>query len=97
MPRFEDQLSLRGLARREAHLRRLDTVIDGVAQQVIQRCFELLENVAVHVGGLAANLERHRLAKALGQIPHHAREAVQAIGEGAHAAHDGLVVEAVGE
>ena len=41
------------LARGRATLGRLEAVIDGVADQVRQRRFELLEDVAVDLGVLA--------------------------------------------
>ncbi len=60
-------------------------MIDRVAQQVRQRTFQSLQDVAVHLGVFADDFEAHLLAQGAGQVAHHARKAADAIAEGPHA------------
>ena len=74
-----------GFAGALALLGRFAAVIHGVAQQVRQRAFQPLQDVAVHLGIFADDFEPHLLAQGAGQVAHHARETANAIAEGPHA------------
>jgi len=71
----------------------LQGVVDGVAQDVIERCVQLVEDVAVHVGGFAAHLELNAFAELAGQIADQARKPLHSIAKRPHAAHNDLMVE----
>ena len=72
-------------------------MIHGVAQQVRQRTFQSLQDVAVHLGVLADDFEAHLLAQGAGQVAHHARKAADAIAEGAHARAQHFQIHALGK
>src|SRR5205814_1795489 len=55
--RFDPYEALGGFARRSARGRRLDTVIQSVAQQMPQWRVELRQNVAVHLRGAADDFQ----------------------------------------
>ena len=95
--RLDPHQALRRLARRLARLRRLDAVIDGVAQQMAERRVELGQNVAVHLRRAADDLELHPPAERAGEIAHHARQALDAVGERPHAAGQRFLVEPMRE
>ncbi len=86
-----------GLPRRGPGLGGLDAVIQGVAQQVAQGGFQLLQDVPVHLGGLAHDIEPDLFPQLPGQVPHHPRKGLDAVGEGPHPDADNLVVKAVRE
>src|SRR2546429_543618 len=76
---------------------RLDAVVDGVAQHVVDGRLDALEDVAVDVDVLARDDEIDRLAQRAREIADEPGEAAHAVGERAHAAGDGLAVEAAGQ
>ncbi len=68
-------------------------MIDGVAQDVIERCFELVEDIAIDVGGFAAQLELNALAQLAREIAHQTWKALHAVAEWPHAADNHFVVQ----
>ena len=93
--RLQTYDTLRGLAGRAAFLERLNPMVNGVAQEMAQRRVELDQNVAVHLGGLADDIQSHLLPQRAAQVAHHARKCLNAITERPHAAGERLVVQAV--
>jgi hypothetical protein len=87
----------RWLARGLAVVRRLEPMVEGVADQVGERRLELVEDVTVDAGLLATHLESHLLAEGAGDVTDESRKAADAVGERPHAAHDHLVMEAIRE
>ncbi len=87
----------RRLAGGAAILGRLDAVVQGVADQVVERRLEPVEDVAVDAGGLAVDLEPRLLAQLAGQVADQAREAADAVGQRPHPAGQHLVVQPAGE
>ena len=85
MARFHAYRAQRLLARLDALVRAFHAVVDGVAQHVVQRAFDLRQDVAVDQGVFAVDLQLHFLAQAARQVAHHARERVDAVAERAHA------------
>lgn len=55
--------ALLGLAGQQAPLGRLDAMVNGVAQKVSERRFELFQHIAVDLGLLALDHQAHRLAQ----------------------------------
>jgi len=70
----------------QALLRGFDAVIDGVAQQMRQRCFELFQHIAVDLSLLAFDLQAYLFAEAAAQIADHAYLTVEHVGEWPHPA-----------
>ena len=94
VPRFHGDRAGRRFVRRAAHAGHLQPVIDRVADQVRQRRFELLQDVAVHLGAVADDDQPRLLAERPGHVADEPREAVGAVAERAHAAGDDLAVQA---
>ena len=90
---FEGQRALGGLAGALAFLGRFQAVIERVAEQVRQGSLQLFEDVAVHLRPRADEIEAGGLAERPGQVPHETREALRAVGEGAHPAELRLAVK----
>ena len=87
----------RRLAGGAAVLGPLDAVVQRVADQVVERRLEPVEDVAVDAGGLAGDLEPRLLAQLAGQVADQAGEAADAVGQRAHPAGQHLVVQPAGE
>ena len=87
----------RRLAGGAAVLGPLEAVVQRVADQVVQRCLEPVEDVAVDAGGLAGDLEPRLLAQLAGQVADQPGEAADAVGQRAHPAGQHLVVQPAGE
>ncbi|MNI56980.1 hypothetical protein D3C73_1120130 [compost metagenome] len=81
------------LTRQQPLFRRLDAVIDSIAQQVRQRCLEFLQHVAVNLGFLALDFQPYLLAEAATQIADHAHLTTEHIGERTHATGQRSVVQ----
>ena len=60
-------------------------MVHGIAQQVGERRFELLQHIAVDLGVLTFYVQAHLLAEGTAEIAQHARLADEHIGERAHA------------
>ena len=63
----------------------LNTVIDGIAQQVGQGRFEFFQHIAINLGFFALNFQANRLAQRAPQITHHALLPHQHVGKRPHA------------
>src|SRR4029077_1665368 len=85
------------LASRQALLRPLDAVVDGIAQEMPERRVELFQYVAVDLGRSPDNLELDPLAERAAEVAHDAWIAPGAIGEWPHAAGQRLVIEPLGQ
>jgi hypothetical protein len=72
-------------------------MVKGVAQEMIERSFEALQDVPVDGRKLADDLQSGALSKSVGEIAHHAGEHLDAVRKGSHAAVQDLVVEPRGE
>ena len=59
-------------------------MVHRIAQQMRQRRFESLENVAVHLGIFASHFQARFLPKRAGQITHHARKTSDTFAERTH-------------
>ena len=93
MPRVQPQLSRLGLAGRRPLVRCLDAVVHGVSQQVVQRRFELFEDVAIHGRRRPDDFELDLFAELPAQVAHESREALHSIRERSHTAVDHFVVQ----
>ena len=78
-------------------VRRLESVVDGVANEMGERCLQLLENVAVDAGVLAANFQPHLLAEGSAQVTDEPWKTADTVGERTHPADDYLVVQSAGK
>ena len=72
----------------------IHAMIEGVAQQVIERRFKLFQDVAINVGGAAEDVELHRFAECSGEVADQAREPLRPVDEGPHPAGDDFAIEA---
>ncbi|MCY1414166.1 hypothetical protein D9M71_296090 [compost metagenome] len=81
------------LARQQAPLGQLDAVVDGIAQQVGQRCFELFQHIAVDLGLLPFHHQPHRLAQRTAQVADHAALPGQHVGKRPHPTGQGGVIQ----
>ncbi|MCY1524455.1 hypothetical protein D9M68_593870 [compost metagenome] len=97
MARRQPDQPLRRLARRHPGGGHFNAVVHRIAQQVRQRRVQLLQDVAVHLRGLAFDLQPHLLAQRAAQVADHTRQAAHAIAEGPHAAGQRGVVQALGQ
>ncbi len=86
MPRLEPHDAFRRLARRKPRLGVLDAVVDRVAQQVTERCVELLQNVAVDLGRVADDLEVDLLSERPAHVANHPRQCAHTVCERPHPA-----------
>ena len=68
-------------------------MIQSIANEMIERCFETVENVAVDAGGLTHNLESGLLAKLSGQVADQPWKATDSISQRSHPAGQNLVVQ----
>ena len=87
----------RRLAGGAALVGRLDAVVQGIADQVVERRLEPVEDVAIDAGGLAVDLESRLLAQLPGHVADQPREAADAVGQRTHPAGQHLVVQPAGE
>ena len=85
------------LAGADPLLGRLDRVVQGVADQVVERGFELVEDVAVDPGVLAPDLEADLLAQLPGDLADHPGEPADPLRHRPHPAGQDLVMEPAGE
>ncbi len=61
--RLEPNRADRPLAGGHTHVRHLETVVEAVPNHVVQRSFQPLEDLAVHLGGATENLELRLFAQ----------------------------------
>ena len=93
----ENQLAGGRLAAALAIGRRLDAVIDGVANQVNQRLGDLLDDFLVELGLAAANRELDFLAERAGEVAHRARERVEHRRDRQHRQLDDVLAQLFGD
>ncbi len=86
----------RRLAGRAAVVGHFEAVVQRVADQMVERCLEPVEDVAVDAGGLADDLEPRLLAELSSQVADQAREAAHTVGQRPHPAGQHLVVQPAG-
>ena len=97
VPRFEPDETLFGFPCREALLRRFEPMVYGVAQQMPQRCIELLKYVAVDAGRAAYDIQPHPFAERTTEITDHSRIVPHAVFKRPHPARQRFVVQSVGK
>src|SRR5262249_1070980 len=86
-------LAANTLARRTTLLRRLNSVIDGIADQVQERIFETLQNPRVRLQVASLNSNIPLPAARLSEIAYHAIEPLARLGEWEHTNAVHLVVK----
>ena len=86
----------RRLAGRAAVVRHFETMVQGIADQMVERRFESIEDVAVDAGGLTDDLEPRLLAKLTSQVTDQARKAAYTIGQWPHPAGQHFVMQPAG-
>ena len=84
------------LAGGAAVLRHFQAVVQRVADQMVERRLEPIEDVAIDAGGLTGDLEPGLLAELPGQVADQAREAADAIGQRPHPAGQYFMVQPAG-
>ncbi len=72
-------------------------MVNGIAQEMAQRCVELYQDVAVHLGGFADDIESDLLSQRAAQVAYHPRKRLDAISERPHSTGERLVVQPVGQ
>ena len=87
----------RRLAGRAAVLGHFEAVVQRVADQMVERCLEPIEDVAVDAGGLTGDLEPGLLAELSGQVADQPREAADAVGQRPHPAGQNFMVQPAGK
>ena len=89
------QAQVRGLAfaSGQAVLWTFNTVINGVAQHVIQRSLQTRKHIAINRHVRAFNIKLNFLAKLLGKIADHSWVSSGHIAKGSHAASNDLVIQ----
>ena len=87
----------RVLADGDSLVRGLDGMVEGVADQVVERGLELVEDVAVDPGVLASDLELDLLAQVAGDLADHPGEASDPLRHRPHPAGQNLVMEPAGQ
>ena len=93
VPSFQPQHPLFWLRDARALFRSFQAVVDCVSQNVIQRRFQLFEDVAIDVGVVPHDFKLDLLAELPSEIPDHAWEALHAISERSHSAGDDFVIQ----
>ncbi len=93
MASFEPQNSCLPFASGETLLRRLDPVIDCVAQQMTYRSLQQLQNVAIDECSLARDFQCQLFAKRFPQISNESRETLHAIQKGTHPAINNFLIQ----
>ncbi len=89
--------ALRGLARREARVRALDPVVDGVSHHVRERVLDGLEQGLVELGFLSARDEPHLLPADVGGVAGHAGKAGEDVVDRLHPGLHHRLLQAGGE
>ena len=97
MAGFQPDGARRVLTRGPALLGRFQPMVQRIADQVIERRFEPVEDVAIDPGRLTHHLELRLLAKLPSDVADQAREAADAVGQGPHPAGEYLVVQPAGQ
>ena len=93
MSRFNAQHCLRGFALRAPFIGRLDSVVERVAQQMVERRIEARENVAVNRHAFANDLQTRLFAQRTRKVAHRTRQRRGGVGERSHAARKNFVIK----
>ena len=93
MARLQAQVRGLAFAGGQSVLWTFNTVINSVAQHVIQRRFQTRKHVTIHSNMSAFNIKLNFLAKFLGKIANHSWMPSGHIAKGAHAASNDLVIQ----
>ena len=72
-------------------------MIDGVPQEMSERRFQLLQNLAVGLSGLPSEFQVHFLVQRACEVTHHARKFPNAIGKRPHSRIQHFVIETRGQ
>ena len=86
----------RRLAGRAAIVRHFDAVVECVADQVVERRFEPIEDVAVNAGGLTDDLKPRLLAELTSQVADQTRKPADTIGQWPHPAGQHFMMQPAG-
>ncbi len=86
----------RGLAGCAAVVRRFETMVQCIADQMVERRLEPIEDVAVDAGGLTDDLKPRLLAELTSQVTNQAWEAAHAIGQWPHPAGQDFMMQPAG-
>lgn len=97
MRRFEAKQPDFALASLGASRRRLDAVVDGVADQMHQRIAQLVDHSLVEFGLFAVDFQADLLLQFLSGVTHHAFEAVEKRCDGNHPRFQHAALQAVGD
>ncbi len=89
--------SVGGFAEMGAIVGGFDAMVDGVAEEVGEGGFEVVEDVAIDVGVFADDFEFDLFVNLPCEVANHAGKTNADVAEGAHLAVDDFLVEAVGE
>jgi len=81
---FEADCAFGGFAGPLSLLGCFAAVIHSITQEVGQRAFQSLQDVAIHLGILADDFEPHLLADGACEVAHHAGKVADSIAEGPH-------------
>ena len=90
---FQPDRARRVLAHGFALIGSFQPMIERIADQMIERRFETVQNVAIDPGRLTHHLELRLLAKLTSHIADQARKAADAVGQGPHSAGEHLVMQ----
>ena len=71
-------------------------MVECVTDQMIERCLEPIENIAVDAGGLADDLKSRLLAQLTSQVTNQTRETPHAVGQWPHPAGQHFMVQPAG-
>ena len=94
MPRHQADAPDFRFASGAPHLRRLDTMVAGVAQQMVQRRFQPFENVAVHRRIAPLEVQPHLLAEGVGDVAREPGKALRAVAKRPHPAGNHFLIKA---
>ena len=93
VPRLQQDRAGRRLPRGLPAVRRFDSVIERIADEVGERCLQLFQDVAVDTGLLATHLQSYLFAEGPRNVADQPRKAADAVGEWPHPAGEDLVVQ----
>ena len=97
MARFQTNRAGRRLAGGDALFGPLDAVVQAVANRVVERRFEAIEDFTVHFRVRSNDLELRLLAKLARKVANQSRKTLDAVAERPHPTRHDLAVEAIGK
>ena len=93
--RTDRNMALGALAGRDPFFRRLDAVVDAVAQQMGERRLDLLQHGAIYLGVAPRDRQVHLFVQLVSQIAYHAREALQHAADGHEARAEHIFLQVI--